>query len=186
MTLVHTAFVETRFIVGGNKKPRASFPRFACGGDRPRPCQNAKLPVFRVPLYPSRSAARPIQSILAGRFLHWPAPAHVFTQPRPRGDIRCDRAESLTNPLQRPATAHLFMSRSSRPSDLIVNLSLTAQRSDGSLKEVISGYHPIYQVRADYWSSAYHEFVGGTGVRTRQQCKAEVWLLSPEAYPHRF
>lgn len=50
------------------------------GSVRPRPCQNSKLPVFRVPLYPSRSAARPIQSILAGRLLHWPAAAHVFAQ----------------------------------------------------------------------------------------------------------
>jgi len=78
------------------------------------------------------------------------------------------------------------MTRPPRPPDLIVNFSLAAHRSDGSLKEVISGYRPIYKVCADYWSSAHHEFVDATGVCTGQQRKAEVWLLSPEAYPHTF
>ncbi len=78
------------------------------------------------------------------------------------------------------------MARPPRPPDLIVNFSLTACRSDGSLKKVISGYRPIYKVRTDYWSSSHHEFVGATGVCTGQQCEAEVWLLSPEAYPHTF
>lgn len=78
------------------------------------------------------------------------------------------------------------MTRPPRPPDLMVNFSLTVQRSDGSLKEVISGYRPIYKVRADYWSSAHHEFVDAAGVCTGQQGRAEVWLLSPEAYPHTF
>ena len=78
------------------------------------------------------------------------------------------------------------MSRPPRPPDLIVNFSLEAHRLDGSLKEVISGYHPIYKVRTDYWSSAHHEFLDAASVCTGQQCKAEVWLLSPEAYPHTF
>lgn len=78
------------------------------------------------------------------------------------------------------------MTRPSRPPHLLVNFYLTAHRSDGALKEVVSGYRPIYKVRADYWSSAHHEFVDVTGVWTGQQAKAEVWLLSPEAYPHTF
>ncbi|WP_157655175.1 hypothetical protein [Burkholderia ubonensis] len=85
-----------------------------------------------------------------------------------------------------PPTAHQFMSRPLRPPDLIVNFSLTAHRSGGSSKKVISGYRPIYKVRNDYGSSAHHEFVDATGVCTGHQCKAEVWLLSPEAYPHTF
>jgi hypothetical protein len=47
------------------------------------------------------------------------------------------------------------MSRPPRPPDLIVNFSLTEHQSDGSLKEVVSGYRPIYKVRTDYWSSAH-------------------------------
>jgi hypothetical protein len=78
------------------------------------------------------------------------------------------------------------MSRPPRPPDLIVNLSLTAHQSDGSLKEVISGYRPVYKVRTDHWSSAHHEFVEATGVCTGQWRKADVWLLAPEAYPHTF
>ena len=58
----------------------------ARGSYPPRLCQNAKFLGFRVSLYPSRSATRPVPSILAGRLLRWPAPAHVFTQPRPQRD----------------------------------------------------------------------------------------------------
>lgn len=78
------------------------------------------------------------------------------------------------------------MTRPTRSPDLIVNFVLTELRSDGSLKRVISGYRPIYKVRPDYWSSAHHEFVDGTSVETGGQSLAEVWLLSPEAYPHTF
>ncbi|CAG9191469.1 hypothetical protein PSP6_110016 [Paraburkholderia tropica] len=78
------------------------------------------------------------------------------------------------------------MSRPPRQPDLIVNFTLTEHRSDGSLKEVVSGYRPTYKVRAGYWSSAHHEFVYAATVCTGQQCEAEVWLLSPEAYPHTF
>ncbi|WP_157638769.1 hypothetical protein [Burkholderia ubonensis] len=78
------------------------------------------------------------------------------------------------------------MTRPPRPPDLMVNFSLTVQRSDGSLKEVISGYRPIYKVRADYLSSAHHEFVDTAGICTGQQGRAEVWLLWPEAYPRTF
>lgn len=78
------------------------------------------------------------------------------------------------------------MTRPPRRPDLIVSFTLTARRVDGSLKEVISGYRPIYKVCADHWASAHHEFVGATGVCTGRKCKAEVWLLSPEAYPHPF
>lgn len=78
------------------------------------------------------------------------------------------------------------MARPIRPPDLIVNFALTALRGDGSLKHVNSGYRPMYKVRHDYWSSAHHEFVDTTSVETGGQCLAEVWLLSPEAYPHTF
>lgn len=78
------------------------------------------------------------------------------------------------------------MSHPPRQPDLIVNFSLSACRADGSSEEVLSGYRPIYKVRADYWSSARHEFVDATGVCTGHQSKADVWLLSPEAYPKTF
>ncbi|WP_147297833.1 hypothetical protein [Trinickia dinghuensis] len=66
-----------------------------------------------------------------------------------------------------------------------MNFHLTAYGLDGSLRRIISGYRPIYKVRDDYWSSAHHEF-DATGVCTGRQGKAEVWLLSPEAYPRTF
>ncbi len=50
---------------------------------RPRLCQNSKLPGFRVSLHPSRSAAKPIRSVLVGRFSCSTLKSHVLTQPRP-------------------------------------------------------------------------------------------------------
>ena len=60
-------------------------------GNWPRVCQNAKFLGFRGSLYPFRSATRPVPSILAGRLLRWPAPTHVFTQPRrfPSNTVGC-------------------------------------------------------------------------------------------------
>jgi hypothetical protein len=78
------------------------------------------------------------------------------------------------------------MTRPPRSPDLIVNFALTALRTDGSPKYVISGYRPIYKVKPDYWSSAHHEFMDVSRVETGQQAHAEVWLLSPEAYPQTF
>jgi hypothetical protein len=46
-------------------------------------CQNSKLPGFRVSLYPSPSATKPIQSILVGRFSYPTSKPHVLTHPRP-------------------------------------------------------------------------------------------------------
>lgn len=78
------------------------------------------------------------------------------------------------------------MTRPPRSPDLIVNFALTALRTDGSPKYVISGYRPIYKVKFDYWSSAHHEFIDASRVETGQQAHAEVWLLSPQAYPQTF
>ena len=47
----------------------------------PRLCQNSKLPGFRVSLYPSRRAAKPIQSVLIGRLSRSMSKSHVLTQP---------------------------------------------------------------------------------------------------------
>jgi hypothetical protein len=44
-------------------------------------CQNSKLPGFRVSLYPSRRAAKPIQSVLIGRLSRSMSKSHVLTQP---------------------------------------------------------------------------------------------------------
>ncbi len=46
-----------------------------------------------------------------------------------------------------------------------------------------NGYRPDYRVRPDYWTSANHKFVGTDSVRTGESAEADVWLLTPEAYP---
>ena len=71
------------------------------------------------------------------------------------------------------------MTHHSRPPDLIVKFQLTAPD-----RFVRSGYRPTYGIRPDYWSSAYHAFIGTNSAKTGEACQAEVWLLTPEAYPH--
>lgn len=51
---------------------------------------------------------------------------------------------------------------------------------------VRSGYRPIYVLRPDYQSSAHREFVDVSQVNTGEETKADVWLLTPEAYPATF
>lgn len=55
---------------------------------------------------------------------------------------------------------------------------------DGSVKHVLSGYRPAYDVRPDYWTSVRHEFETDAGVATGGRAAADVWFISPEAYPH--
>jgi hypothetical protein len=65
-----------------------------------------------------------------------------------------------------------------------VILEITASKLDGSVKRVLSGYRPIYDVRPDYWTSVHHEFAHGEEVSTGGRAIADVWFISPEAYPH--
>jgi hypothetical protein len=61
---------------------------------------------------------------------------------------------------------------------------LTSTASDGAVRRVYSGYRPIYDVLPDYWTSVHHEFVNTESVASGEKARAEVWFLSPEAYPH--
>lgn len=76
------------------------------------------------------------------------------------------------------------MTRPPRQPDIEVMFELTSLRGDGDIKFVLSGYRPIYDACPDYWTSARHEFLGVERVNTGERALAEVWLLSPDAYPH--
>jgi len=76
------------------------------------------------------------------------------------------------------------MTRPFRPPDLLVTFTLTSLTYEGTLKHVRTGYRPVYKIRPDYWTSARHEFADERSVTTGEQCLAEVWLVTPEAYPH--
>lgn len=78
------------------------------------------------------------------------------------------------------------MTRPLRAPDVQVLFRLTPFSEDGRKKMVRSGCRPIYVVRPDYWSSAHHEFVEASEVNTGEQARADVWLLTPEAYPASF
>ena len=52
------------------------------------------------------------------------------------------------------------MTRPIRQPDLLVTFTLTALTWEGTLKQVRTGYRPVYKIRPDYWSSAHHEFAG--------------------------
>lgn len=73
---------------------------------------------------------------------------------------------------------------STRPHDLEVIFHLTADSATGGPKSVSSGYRPHYQIMDDYQTSAHHEFVGVEQVVTGERAVAQVWLITPEAYPH--
>jgi hypothetical protein len=74
-------------------------------------------------------------------------------------------------------------SRPPTPPDAIVSFKLTSKAHDGSPKMVISGYRPTYKIRPDYLTSTHHEFLDCENVSTGQTACAEVWFLSPQAYP---
>lgn len=57
-------------------------------GSRPRSCENSKLASFRVSLYPSRTASKPIRGDLASRVRWLARSGRVFTRPRPTSDNR--------------------------------------------------------------------------------------------------
>jgi len=75
------------------------------------------------------------------------------------------------------------MSRPNRLPDAEVTFELTSNRDNGQVKQVFSGYRPIYEVKSDYWTSTHHEFIDSDVVTTGESRRAEVWFLTPEAYP---
>jgi elongation factor Tu len=63
-------------------------------------------------------------------------------------------------------------------------LELTASSLGGRLQYVVSGYRPQYVVRPDYHTSVAHHFIGVDRVSPGERAKAEVWFVTPDAYPH--
>lgn len=51
------------------------------------------------------------------------------------------------------------------------------------MRQVLSGYRPVYDVRADYRTSVNHEFATAGGARTGERVLADVWFITPEVYP---
>jgi len=76
------------------------------------------------------------------------------------------------------------MSRPLTSPDAEVIFELTSRTFEGNIKHVLSGYRPVYDVQPDHWTSVHHEFVDSNGVATGEKARAEVWFISPEAYPH--
>jgi hypothetical protein len=68
--------------------------------------------------------------------------------------------------------------------DAHVMFELTSQLMSGGAKSVLSGYRPHYKIRPDYLTSVRHRFLDDAGVTTGERKPAEVWFLTPEAYPH--
>ena len=68
--------------------------------------------------------------------------------------------------------------------DARVLFKLTAESVIGGPKLVLSGYHPTYDIRDDYWSSVMHEFLDVERVVTGETAAANVVFITPEVYPH--
>jgi elongation factor Tu len=75
------------------------------------------------------------------------------------------------------------MSHHKRSPDARVTFELTAFSEGGGTRQVLSGYRPAYDVRADYWTSVSHEFANAEGARTGERVAADVWFITPEVYP---
>jgi elongation factor Tu len=71
-----------------------------------------------------------------------------------------------------------------RPPDAKVMFRLTSPTFDGKEKRVRSGYRPVYDIRADYWTSTHHEFLNADEVVTGAEAPAHVWFITPDVYPH--
>ena len=78
----------------------------------------------------------------------------------------------------RGMTLLLGIMNAHRPPDAKVIFRLTRDRP------VQSGYRPAYDIRADYWTSTFHEFLDTDEVATGTEAPAHVWFLTPEVYPH--
>lgn len=76
------------------------------------------------------------------------------------------------------------MSRPHRPPDAEIEFKLTEPTPEGTVKRVLSGYRPTYEIKPDYWTSTHHEFAKVGGVTAGEVSFAEVWFISPEAYPN--
>ena len=61
---------------------------------------------------------------------------------------------------------------------------IAASTLDGSKRFVLSGYRPNYRVKPDYRTTTVHRFIDVERVSTGEKAKAEVWLITPEVYPH--
>jgi translation elongation factor EF-Tu-like GTPase len=70
-----------------------------------------------------------------------------------------------------------------RPPDAIVLFRLMATDNGGKERSVISGYRPNYAIRPDYLTSVNHEFIDVTAVAPGSEGHANVWFITPEAYP---
>ncbi len=65
----------------------------------------------------------------------------------------------------------------------MVQFELTVASADGTRRTVRSGYFPHYRVRSDYLTSVLHQFIDAEEVSTGETARANVWFLTPEAYP---
>ena len=76
------------------------------------------------------------------------------------------------------------MNHPTQEPDAEVLFELSSTTWERAIKHVLSGYRPIYDVLPDYWTSVHHEFVEVESIATGQRARANVWFITPEAYPH--
>ena len=71
-----------------------------------------------------------------------------------------------------------------RPPDAEVILRLISTPDGGKDRAVLSGYRPHYAILEQYLTSATHELIDASELAPGTQCRANVWLITPEVYPH--
>jgi len=70
-----------------------------------------------------------------------------------------------------------------RPADAKIVLRLIAADVGGKTRSINSGYTPNFAIRHGYLTSAKIELLDVAELAPGGECRANVWFITPEAYP---
>lgn len=71
-----------------------------------------------------------------------------------------------------------------RTPDIEAVVTLLSADEGGRSTPAISGYRPAHSVSDDYLTSGLHQYIGQDRLAPGQSCPTNIWLLSPDLYPH--
>jgi len=67
---------------------------------------------------------------------------------------------------------------------LEADVTFLSTEEGGRQGPVFSGYRPAHLVKDDYLTTGQHEYIDKEKVEPGETAKAEIFLISPEVYPH--
>ena len=72
---------------------------------------------------------------------------------------------------------------SQRQPDVEAEVTFLPQEAGGKVNAVRSGYRPVHQLLENYLTSGHHEYVDKKEVWPGETAVAQIWFITPEAYP---